>query len=174
MKKYQWAVTIDVLICLHRFYLTLELQKPRAHTNGLFWQLVINYIIALAEDWTYYFWFAHLNQVLTDIAYGSTIIGIFTSINNASDWGVNPIGLRIIAIVEYFVGDHGYDYAVGVFTVLALVSLCLTWKNAYVLDEMEVEEYRIMERQAVDGDAQAGGVELGDVFNLNSKEVLLT
>ena len=169
MKKYHLAVTVDVLVCLHRFYLTLRLKDKSLDPKSLFWPLTVNYILGLAEHWTYYFWFAHLNQVITDIAYGSTIFGIFSSINNGSDWGVAPLGNEIIDIVERSFGKNGYDYIVGIFTVVAFLALFLTWRNTYILDEMGVEEYRIMSKTEEEDD-QTGGVELAIGGNKNAME----
>ena len=154
MKKFQLAVVAHVLVCLHRFYITIQLRKPGSHPDRQFWPLLINYIFAIAEDWTFYFWFAHLNQVITDVVYSSTIIGIFLSVYNIGGWGVNPLGFKIIAMFEYYIEDGGYEYAVGLLTALALVSLSLTWKNCQILDDMQVEEYRIMEREGNNKDIE--------------------
>ena len=140
MRRYHLSVIFDVLVCIHRFYLSVILVKGEEISTFFFVQLVLNYMLGLAEHWTFYFWFGHLNLVATDLAYSSTILGIFTSVNNAADWGVNTLGLKTIAFFEERYKDDGYNGCVLFFTFCALLSMCLLWRYTYYLDEMPVKE----------------------------------
>ena len=140
MRRYHFAVLFDILICLHRFYLTSKVVQGEHISTTFLFQLVVNYVLELAEHWTFYFWFGHLNLVASDLAYSSTIMGVFTSVNNAADWGVNTLGLKTIAFFEKNYNNDGYNGCVIWFTFCALVSMCVLWKNTYYLDEMPVDE----------------------------------
>ena len=140
MRRYQLIVTIEILACTHRFYLTYIYSKGYEHKNSFFTQILINNIIGQVKRCNFYFWFGHLNMIITDLAYSSTILAIFTSVNNAAGWGVNYIGLKTIQYMEGCFPGRGYNWCVTVATICALVSMYLLRGYTVYLDELPTEE----------------------------------
>ena len=144
LRKCHFAVLVDFFVLLHKYYLTWLIRSSPEATKQIFWQLLLNKMVATSEQWMFFFWFTHLNQSVSDYAYGSTILGVFTSVNNYSTWGFNTIGLKIIAVFQSRFGDFGYDFFVLGCSAMQFLVLCLTWVLASELDGLDKEEYRIV------------------------------
>ena len=139
IRRYQIAVLVDILTCIHRFYLSTVYKTGDEKDLFFFVQLLANYMFGIAEYWTFYFWFGHLNFIITDVAYSSTILAIFTSANNAADWGVTTLGLWILKKFEAKQIDI-YNRFVVLFACCALVTLLLLRSYTFYLDDLPIEE----------------------------------
>ena len=140
MRRFHITILVEIFTCMHRYYLTFVVSETGEVSPLIFWQVALNYVLDLADHWVFYFWFGHLNMVVTDYAYGSTIIGIFTSVGSLSNYGFNSFGLGVIAFFVQIFPDYGYHGCIVMLTIFAFISTYFLWGLADYLDELPTEE----------------------------------